>query len=205
VAARHPGPSRLPAAGRRVRDPDTATGLLEVKTSPFGDEWGPSGAEDGVPIHYRCQVMWQMDVLGLHRTHFARPHLRPRLPRVRRRVRRERRPASSATPPNASSTTSARATGPHRRRHGHLPDDPRPGRRPRRPRRRDPVRARHPLGRRLPGHGQGLRRPHPDPRRSPRLHRQRRRAVCEGRRIAYRTVRDGATYSLNPYTSKDAA
>jgi putative phage-type endonuclease len=51
--------------------PEQATGLLEVKTSPFGDEWGPSGAEDGVPIHYRCQVIWQMDVLGLRRTDFA--------------------------------------------------------------------------------------------------------------------------------------
>lgn len=51
--------------------PEQATGLLEVKTSPFGDEWGPSGAEDGVPIWYRCQVIWQMDVLGLRRTDFA--------------------------------------------------------------------------------------------------------------------------------------
>ena len=31
------------------------------------------------------------------------------------------------------------------------------------------------------------------------------RAVHGDRRIAYRTVRDGATYSLNPYTSKEAA
>jgi putative phage-type endonuclease len=51
--------------------PEQAVGLLEVKTSPFGDEWGPDGAEDGVPIHYRCQVIWQMDVLGLRRTEFA--------------------------------------------------------------------------------------------------------------------------------------
>ncbi|MFK4801729.1 YqaJ viral recombinase family protein [Streptomyces sp. MPA0124] len=48
-----------------------AAGLLEVKTSPMGDEWGPDGAEDGVPIWYRCQVMWQMDVLGVRRTDFA--------------------------------------------------------------------------------------------------------------------------------------
>ncbi|WP_318201105.1 lambda-exonuclease family protein [Streptomyces sp. SCL15-4] len=66
-------PDRLiyPQPANEFEIPDTATALLEVKTSPFGDEWGPSGADDGVPIHYRCQVMWQMDTLGLHRTHFA--------------------------------------------------------------------------------------------------------------------------------------
>lgn len=51
--------------------PDQATELLEVKTSPFGDDWGPSGADDGVPLWYRCQVIWQMDTLGLRRTQFA--------------------------------------------------------------------------------------------------------------------------------------
>lgn len=51
--------------------PEQAEELLEVKTSPMGDEWGPSGTEDGVPIWYRCQVIWQMDTLGLRRTHFG--------------------------------------------------------------------------------------------------------------------------------------
>ncbi|MFS4103837.1 YqaJ viral recombinase family protein [Streptomyces sp. PD-S100-1] len=51
--------------------PGQATGLLEIKTSPMGDDWGPDGAEDGVPIWYRCQVMWQMDTLGLRRTNFG--------------------------------------------------------------------------------------------------------------------------------------
>ncbi|WP_053638301.1 YqaJ viral recombinase family protein [Streptomyces sp. NRRL F-4707] len=51
--------------------PGQPTGLLEIKTSPMGDEWGPDGAEDGVPIWYRCQVMWQMDVLGVRRTDFG--------------------------------------------------------------------------------------------------------------------------------------
>lgn len=66
-------PDRLiyPQPANEFEIPDTATGLLEVKTSPFGDEWGPSGSEDGVPVWYRCQVMWQMDVLGLRRTEFA--------------------------------------------------------------------------------------------------------------------------------------
>ncbi|MFD3520480.1 YqaJ viral recombinase family protein [Streptomyces sp. NPDC058653] len=36
----------------------------EVKTSPFGDGWGPSGSDE-FPIHYRCQITWQQDTLGL--------------------------------------------------------------------------------------------------------------------------------------------
>lgn len=44
--------------------------LVEVKTAPFADNWGPTGS-DVVPIHYRCQVMWQMDTLGYRRTDFA--------------------------------------------------------------------------------------------------------------------------------------
>ncbi|MFL6096118.1 MAG: YqaJ viral recombinase family protein [Blastococcus sp.] len=52
--------------------PDQAEELLEVKTSPFGDDWGPDGADEGVPVWYRCQAMWQMDTLGLRtRTRFG--------------------------------------------------------------------------------------------------------------------------------------
>lgn len=40
-------------------------GIVEAKTSPFGDEWGPHGSDE-VPIHYRCQVIWQQDTLGLY-------------------------------------------------------------------------------------------------------------------------------------------
>ena len=36
----------------------------EAKTwSYVDDQWGPDGS-DIIPLHYRCQVMWQMDVLG---------------------------------------------------------------------------------------------------------------------------------------------
>lgn len=45
--------------------PEKADGLLEVKTSPYGDGWGPHGTDE-VPVHYRCQVIWQQDTLGLH-------------------------------------------------------------------------------------------------------------------------------------------
>lgn len=44
--------------------------LVEVKTSPFGDEWGPAGS-DTIPIYYRCQIQWQMDVTGYRTTHIA--------------------------------------------------------------------------------------------------------------------------------------
>jgi putative phage-type endonuclease len=37
---------------------------LEIKWSPYGDGWGEEGSGI-VPIYYRCQVLWQMDVLGV--------------------------------------------------------------------------------------------------------------------------------------------
>jgi putative phage-type endonuclease len=42
------------------------TALLEVKTSPFGDDW-----DNGVPAHYRAQILWQLDTLGLTTCHVA--------------------------------------------------------------------------------------------------------------------------------------
>jgi putative phage-type endonuclease len=36
---------------------------VEAKTSGTFDGWGPEGS-DQVPLAYRCQVLWQMDVLG---------------------------------------------------------------------------------------------------------------------------------------------
>lgn len=44
--------------------------LLELKTSPFGDDWGPAGS-DQIPVHYRCQIQWQLDTLGLDLCHVA--------------------------------------------------------------------------------------------------------------------------------------
>lgn len=46
------------------------TALLEVKTSPIGEGWGPSGS-DVLPIYYRTQVQWQLDVLGLEVCHIG--------------------------------------------------------------------------------------------------------------------------------------
>lgn len=40
-------------------------GLLEVKTGPEDNgEWGPDGS-DIYPMHYGCQITWQLDTLGL--------------------------------------------------------------------------------------------------------------------------------------------
>ncbi|MFE9382324.1 YqaJ viral recombinase family protein [Streptomyces sp. NPDC007025] len=88
----HPGQLAAPAGTWRHRDrewqratpdrlvypqptdpftvPHEANGLLEVKTSPTGDGWGPTGSDE-FPIYYRCQVQWQMDTLGLPWTKFA--------------------------------------------------------------------------------------------------------------------------------------
>ena len=38
--------------------------VLEAKTVANGDGWGEPGT-DQIPVHYRAQVMWQMDVTGL--------------------------------------------------------------------------------------------------------------------------------------------
>ncbi|MFF1843099.1 YqaJ viral recombinase family protein [Streptomyces sp. NPDC058217] len=48
--------------------PDRLAGdqLLEVKTSPTGEGW-----ENGVPLHYYCQIQWQLDTLGLDLCHVA--------------------------------------------------------------------------------------------------------------------------------------
>lgn len=45
--------------------------VLECKTDAGGsDEWGDEGT-DQIPVHYRCQVLWQMDVLGVTAAYVA--------------------------------------------------------------------------------------------------------------------------------------
>jgi putative phage-type endonuclease len=39
-------------------------GVLEAKTSASYDGWGEEGSDD-IPVHYRCQALWQMDVMGV--------------------------------------------------------------------------------------------------------------------------------------------
>ncbi|WP_053619688.1 YqaJ viral recombinase family protein [Nocardiopsis sp. NRRL B-16309] len=44
--------------------------LLEVKSDAMDEHWGPENT-DSVPLYYRTQVMWYLDVLGLKRARIA--------------------------------------------------------------------------------------------------------------------------------------
>lgn len=45
-------------------------GVLEIKSSRFGDGYGPTGS-DQIPLHVRCQVQHQMDVVEVPFAHVA--------------------------------------------------------------------------------------------------------------------------------------
>lgn len=45
---------------------ERAEALLEVKTARYADGWGEPGTDE-IPLHYRCQVLWYLDVFGLDR------------------------------------------------------------------------------------------------------------------------------------------
>ncbi|MEU6661210.1 lambda-exonuclease family protein [Streptomyces sp. NPDC046821] len=55
---------------RRLTQHGRTVALLEVKTSPLGENWGPSGSDE-LPVYYRCQIQWQLDTLGLDLCHVA--------------------------------------------------------------------------------------------------------------------------------------
>jgi putative phage-type endonuclease len=42
----------------------TPIAVLECKTDAGEDDWGDEGTDE-IPVHYRCQVLWQMDVMGV--------------------------------------------------------------------------------------------------------------------------------------------
>lgn len=44
--------------------------VLECKTASSMDDWGEPGTGE-IPVHYRAQVLWQMDVMGVHTGHVA--------------------------------------------------------------------------------------------------------------------------------------
>lgn len=56
-------PDRLLYDGPRD-DQSAPVSCLEVKTDGDLSAWGDEGSDD-VPVHYRCQALWQCDVLGL--------------------------------------------------------------------------------------------------------------------------------------------
>ncbi len=49
---------------------DEPVAVLETKTDSGSGEWGEPGTDE-IPVHYRCQVLWQMDVLGVSRAYVA--------------------------------------------------------------------------------------------------------------------------------------
>jgi putative phage-type endonuclease len=72
---RHPEHPLLTTGTWKHRDrdwqratPDRLHGdtIIEIKTTTSPEGWGPDGSDE-VPVHYRCQVLWQQDTLGLHR------------------------------------------------------------------------------------------------------------------------------------------
>ncbi|MFL4904878.1 YqaJ viral recombinase family protein [Streptomyces sp. MMS24-I2-30] len=213
-AERHPEHPLLTTGTWRHRDrawqratPDRLHGnrLVEIKTAASADGWGPDGSDE-FPVHYRCQVTWQQDTLGLYEpAHLAvliLPYdyreyvieydpddariLRDAAERFLRTVREGERPPIDGDTATYQ-TIRVQADG-LEDRDVEIPfgtairwDDAYTAL----------AKASADLtqvrGEVLDLIGNG------------------KRAVCEGRRIAYRTVRDGHTHSLNPYTSKDAA
>lgn len=57
-------PDRLLYAGQ------TLHAGWEGKTSATYDGWGPDGTDE-IPVHYRCQTLWQMDTLGVDEIHLS--------------------------------------------------------------------------------------------------------------------------------------
>jgi putative phage-type endonuclease len=58
----NPGIYRHDTRSWQLANPDamTDTELLEVKTAPYADEWGPDGSTE-IPIYYRCQVLQYLE------------------------------------------------------------------------------------------------------------------------------------------------
>lgn len=52
------------------RDEQPPSALLEVKTARYDDDWGDEGTDE-IPVHYRAQILWYLDVFGLDLCHVA--------------------------------------------------------------------------------------------------------------------------------------
>ncbi|SFK91666.1 putative phage-type endonuclease [Streptosporangium canum] len=65
-------PQHLANPDRLLATPgsSTAAALLEIKTDADGSGWGKPGT-DQIPVYYRTQVQWYLDVLGLERAYIA--------------------------------------------------------------------------------------------------------------------------------------
>jgi putative phage-type endonuclease len=56
--------------GLIVEDGETPHSLLEIKTARDGDRWGEPGTDE-IPVYYRTQCLWYLDVFGLQTCHVA--------------------------------------------------------------------------------------------------------------------------------------
>lgn len=65
-------PDRLLFGPEQTSEPwdEPPIAVLEIKNVRSRDGWGDPDTDD-VPIHYRTQVLWQMDVMGVERAHLA--------------------------------------------------------------------------------------------------------------------------------------
>lgn len=63
-------PWQLANPDRLLTTAEGERAILEVKTAAQPYEWGPAGGDE-IPIHYRCQVLWYLDVFGFNRCHLA--------------------------------------------------------------------------------------------------------------------------------------
>lgn len=61
---------RLYTADNPHRDNRRPDALFEAKTDRFGDRWGDEGSDE-IPVHYRAQCLWYLDVFGLDECHIA--------------------------------------------------------------------------------------------------------------------------------------
>lgn len=71
LRVRRTGTWRSRARPWQLANPDRLAGRVpvEIKWSPHADGWG-DGDED-IPVYYRCQVQWQMDVMGANEAYVA--------------------------------------------------------------------------------------------------------------------------------------
>lgn len=63
----HPGIDHDPSC---PADHGGPIAVLECKIDGGSDEWGDDGSDE-IPVHYRAQVLWQMDVMGVDNAYVA--------------------------------------------------------------------------------------------------------------------------------------
>jgi putative phage-type endonuclease len=63
-------PEQIVNPDRILRGPEGQLELLEAKTARDDEGWGEEGTDE-IPVWYRCQCLWYLDVLGLRRCHVA--------------------------------------------------------------------------------------------------------------------------------------